>query len=173
MTVPKLFNLAQMSSFTTGTWPVTLALNTLGYNTFIDAGAVNGDTVRYVIYEAGNREYGHGILAISGATIILNRVLQSSTTGLLLNLQGAAIVSLTPGAEDFCRTGAFTLNVSATSTTVADATCTTDSVVLPMPSTANAALSVPSMWISAGVGSFTVQHANNAFVDRTFNYVIR
>ena len=121
MAVPKLFNMAQMTTYTTGVGAVTLVANTPGYNTFISAGVNNGDTVRYAIYEANKREYGYGVVTIAGTTITMTRVFQGSTTGAILDLQGSAIVSLTPAAEDFINPVATILNFGATVGGIVDA----------------------------------------------------
>lgn len=71
--------------------------------------------------------------------------------------------------------GSFTLQTGAGSTTVADGNCASGSVVLPIPTTANAAAEVGNgtMYLSAvSNGSFTFTHANSATTGRTFKYVI-
>ncbi len=65
----------------------------------------------------------------------------------------------------------FTLTAGATSTVVTDASCTTGSIIIPRPTTANAAADLDLMYIVEGSGTFTVHHANNAYTDRTFKYV--
>jgi hypothetical protein len=103
MAAPKLFNLAQMTTYTTGTGPITLIAATPGYRTFTAAGVVNGDLVRYFIYENGAREYGYGVVTVVGATVTMTRTFQGSTTGALISLQGSAVVTLSPTAEDFVK----------------------------------------------------------------------
>jgi hypothetical protein len=68
--------------------------------------------------------------------------------------------------------GTFTLNASATSTTVASPTCMTTSVVLLSPQTADAASDMATTSVVSGQGQFVVTHASNARVDRTFGYVV-
>jgi hypothetical protein len=68
--------------------------------------------------------------------------------------------------------GTFTLAASSTSTTVTDARCVATSVILIMPQTTHAAAGLTTTSIAPGVGSFVVSHANNAYVDRTFSYII-
>jgi hypothetical protein len=68
--------------------------------------------------------------------------------------------------------GQFTLTANATSTVVTNTLCQATSVILVMPVTADAANDLAIMWFAPTAGSFTVNHANNARVDRTFNYVI-
>ncbi len=70
-------------------------------------------------------------------------------------------------------TGSVTLTASATSTVVAEARSGPDSVVLFMPTTANAAAELATMFVSSrGKQTFTITHANNAQTDRTFKYVV-
>lgn len=70
-------------------------------------------------------------------------------------------------------TGTVTLTASTTTTQVDDERAGGDSVILLMPSTANAATAVATTYVSArSKQSFTLTHANNAQTDRTFGYVI-
>ena len=70
-------------------------------------------------------------------------------------------------------TGSVTLTASATSTVVAEARSGPDSVILFMPTTANAAAELATMFVSSrGKQTFTITHANNGQTDRTFKYVV-
>lgn len=70
-------------------------------------------------------------------------------------------------------TGSVTLTASSATTTVSDLRAGQDSVILFMPTTANAAAAVGGLYVSArGKQSFTLTHANNAQTDRTFAYVV-
>ena len=72
-------------------------------------------------------------------------------------------------------TGEFTCTASATTTTVTDYRAGKDSVVLLMPTTANAAAEMGNgtIYISTRAKqSFTVTHASNTQSDRTFGYII-
>ena len=67
--------------------------------------------------------------------------------------------------------GTVTLTPNAALTVVAHPNCGLDSVVLLSPRTANAAAAIPTTWVSAvDRGGFTLSHANNAQVDKTFDY---
>lgn len=71
--------------------------------------------------------------------------------------------------------GIVTLTASAASTAVTDANFAAASVPLFTATTANAAAEIGAgtMYVSARAnGSFTITHANNAQVDRTFLYII-
>jgi hypothetical protein len=71
--------------------------------------------------------------------------------------------------------GSVTLTASAASTVVSDLRAGATSVVLFMPTTANAAAEAAAggFYVSAqGKQTFTITHANNAQTDRTFRYVV-
>ena len=71
--------------------------------------------------------------------------------------------------------GDVTLTASSATTVVADPLAGPDSVILWMPTTANAAAEIGAggMYVSSrGDGTFTITHANNAQNDRTFRYVV-
>lgn len=72
-------------------------------------------------------------------------------------------------------TGSVTLTASAASTAVTDARVGGNSMVLFMPSTANAAAEqgAGTMYVSSvGKQTFTITHANNSQSDRTFSYAV-
>lgn len=68
--------------------------------------------------------------------------------------------------------GTVTLNANATTTTVTAPSCAPTSVVLLMPQTQDAANDMATTSIVASSGQFTITHANNARVDRTFGWVV-
>lgn len=73
-------------------------------------------------------------------------------------------------------TGTFTLTANAGSTQVTAPTCGLSSVILYSPLTAHASAEIGNgtIYISGvALGSFTLTHANNAQVDRTFGYEVR
>jgi hypothetical protein len=70
-------------------------------------------------------------------------------------------------------TGTVTLTASSATTAVTDNRAGGESVILFMPTTANAAAELSTMYVSARAKqAFTITHANNAQTDRTFSYVI-
>lgn len=70
-------------------------------------------------------------------------------------------------------TGTLTLTAAAATTTLTDSRIGATSVVLLMPTTANAAAAIATTYFTAFVkGSCTVNHANNAQVDKTFRYAV-
>lgn len=71
--------------------------------------------------------------------------------------------------------GSVTLAASASTTVVAAPNCSTTSAVFLFPQTAHAGaeLAAGGCYVSAtAAGEFTITHANNAQVDRTFFYRI-
>lgn len=72
-------------------------------------------------------------------------------------------------------TGTFTCTVSAATTAVTDYRAGEDSIILLMPTTANASAEIGNgtIFISTRAKqSFTVTHANNSQSDRTFGYAV-
>ena len=94
----KLFNRAQMTTVSIGTGTLTLGVAVDGFQSFVAAGVLNGDVVRYVIEDGTNWEIGTGTYTATGTT--LSRTLGESSTGALLSLTGAAVVFVGAAAED-------------------------------------------------------------------------
>lgn len=70
-------------------------------------------------------------------------------------------------------TGSFTITANVATTTLSDARIGANSTILLMATTANAAGALATTYFSGfGDGSCTVNHANNAQVDRTFRYAV-
>jgi len=77
------------------------------------------------------------------------------------------------GKQNIC--GEVTLTANSATTTLADELITPNSVVsLDMPMTSNAAAALGTTYFSTPTkGSVTINHANNAQVDRTFRYTVK
>lgn len=72
--------------------------------------------------------------------------------------------------------GSFTLTAGVATTVVMAPNCGLGSNITLRPKTANAAAALATTFITdinTGFGTFTVNHANNAQVDRTFGYSIQ
>ena len=70
-------------------------------------------------------------------------------------------------------TGSVTLTANQATTTLTDMRVGPDSVILFMPTTANAAAELATLYVSSrGQETATLTHANNAQVDRTFAYAV-
>jgi hypothetical protein len=65
----KLYNLARMSSLTTGSGTLVLASPIQGCLSFVNAGVGNGETISYGIIEGANSEVGRGVYTTSGSTL--------------------------------------------------------------------------------------------------------
>lgn len=102
MATAKLFNLARMSTATTGTGTITLGSAVAGFLSFATAGVANGDTVTYAIKDGANSEIGRGVYTATGTTLSRS-VLKSTNANAAISLSGAAEVFITAAAEDFLR----------------------------------------------------------------------
>lgn len=96
-----LYNLARMSTSTTGTGTITLGSAVAPYLTFASAGVQDGETVSYAIYDPPNSECGRGVYTASGTTLTRS-VLRSTNSNSAINLSGNAQVIISALAEDIC-----------------------------------------------------------------------
>lgn len=87
----KLYNLARMTTPTTGTGEITLGAAVAGYLTFNQAGLKEGDTIAYALKDGSGVEIGRGVYSLSGPRLT-RMVLQSSNGNQPLVLSGAAEV---------------------------------------------------------------------------------
>ena len=70
-------------------------------------------------------------------------------------------------------TGTLTLTANVATTTLTYSRIGANSVILLMPMTANAAAALANVYFTAFLkGSCTVNHANNAQVDRSYRFVV-
>ena len=84
---------------TPGTGNITLNASVAPFRTFAASGVPDGTTVPVNIIDGANQEESVVTLSSSG-TVLTNRTLRNSTTGSLLNLTSAAVVSSTVGTDD-------------------------------------------------------------------------
>jgi len=101
MATALLFNLARMTTATTGTGTVTLGSAVTGFLTFTQAGVTDGATVTYAIKDGNASEIGRGVYTASGTTLTRGTILNSTNSNNALNLSGSAEVFITPSAQDF------------------------------------------------------------------------
>lgn len=96
----KLYNLARMTTATTGTGTITLGSAVAGALSFASAGVKNGETVSYAIKDGANSEVGTGVYTSSGTTLS-RTVLKSTNSDAAISLSGSAEVIVTALAQDF------------------------------------------------------------------------
>lgn len=120
-----IFNRVKVSTTTTGTGTITLGSPFVGYQSFSDGGATNGDTVRYVIEDGDNWEIGEGTYSTTGPTIT-RTVLDSSNAGSAISLTGSARVFSAFAVEDITTPGSDPTFNSATITTTLEASNISD-----------------------------------------------
>ena len=102
--MPKLFDLVKVNIATTGTGTVTFgSVFSPEFFTPSEVGAVDGDTVRYVLIDGTDIELGTG--TIGGSVTTMTRTVTRSRVGgiagtSLLNLSGTAYLALTAAAAD-------------------------------------------------------------------------
>lgn len=94
-------NLAKMYSTTTGTGTLTLTTAAPLCNTFANAGVVDGERVRFVIFDpVAGREVSEGIYTASGLTLTRATVISSTNGGSKIDCSGRQTVAITFPAED-------------------------------------------------------------------------
>jgi hypothetical protein len=95
--IAKLYNLARVSTATTGTGTITLGAAVSGYLTFALAGVSDGDVVDYAIKDGANSEIGTGTYTASGTTLT-RTVLKSTNSNNAISLSGSAEVFISPNS---------------------------------------------------------------------------
>jgi hypothetical protein len=114
----KLYNLARMTTATTGTGTITLGAAVSGYLSFSQSGVADGTTVSYGINDGANSEVGTGVYTASGTTLT-RTITKSTNSNAAINLSGTAQVFITPRAEDIANlttANAFTDTTASTNT---------------------------------------------------------
>lgn len=134
-----LYDLARMTTATTGTGTITLgSAATSGGVTFLSfsaAGVADGDTVTYAIADTNASEIGRGVYTASGTTLT-RTVLKSTNSNTAINLSGNAQVFITAAAEDLPAIAVGkALTVSNTLTLAG-----TDSTTMTFPATSSTVL---------------------------------
>ena len=129
----KLLNRAKMTISSTGTGNITLAAAVANFQTFAQAGASDGDVVRYAIEDNNGAAWEIGTAVMSSsATVMARTVSQSSNSGNALNLTSNAVVFGTLAAEDFSDNAApaFVNTIPSTLKLTAGAVSTIDAKAL-------------------------------------------
>lgn len=123
----KLFNLARVTTATTGTGTITLGSNVSGHLTFANAGVTDGQYVTYGIIDGTEAEVGRGLYTASGTTLTRGPI-TSTNSNAAISLSGSAEVFITSIAEDFNAlsntSGQYTVNLAAGSNVTANRTLT-------------------------------------------------
>src|SRR4030095_7500137 len=96
----KLYNLARMTTASTGTGNVTLGSAVPGFLTFAQAGVASGEVISSLLEEGTNRESGRTFYLSSGPTISRDIVLRSTNSNAKISLSGNAQVFIAAAAED-------------------------------------------------------------------------
>lgn len=109
----KLYNLARMTTATTGTGTITLGTAVSGYLTFALAGVANADVVDYAIKDGANSEHGTGTYTSSGTTLTRS-VTKSTNANAEISLSGTAEVFISPRAETLNDASVITTGTLAT-----------------------------------------------------------
>lgn len=94
-----LYNLARVTTATTGTGTITLGTADTGFLTFAQAGVTDGAVVSYGITDGANSEVGTGTYTASGTTLT-RTVIKSTNSDTAISLSGGAKVFITALAED-------------------------------------------------------------------------
>lgn len=116
-----LYNLARVTTATTGTGTITLGAAVSGYLTFALAGASNGDIVSYGIKDGSNSEVGIGTYTSAGTTLT-RTVTKSTNSNAAINLSGSAEVFITARAEDLQHPLLLNTLTASSSATLSDTT---------------------------------------------------
>jgi hypothetical protein len=101
----KLLDRTKFNTSTTGTGDITIgSVSSSAFYLPSEAGAADGDTVRYIVQDGNDIEEGIGTIADSVATLQRTTVTASKVGGSAgtskLNLSGTAVVSLTASGAD-------------------------------------------------------------------------
>jgi len=99
----KLYNLARMTTTTTGSDVITLGTAVAGRLDFETAGVSDGETISYGIVEGNSSEVGRGVYGGSGSTLTRS-VLNSTNSGSPIVLAGSGHVFINALAEDIGNT---------------------------------------------------------------------
>ncbi len=133
-----LHDMAEMTvTGTPGTGTITLGSAVTGYQTFANAGVVDGELVSYSIRDGANWEVGQGTYTASGTTLARGAI-YSSNSNSAISATSAAVVWIAVLAEDLGKT--YTVALTSNNYNVQKSDCgkililptgTTPTVTLP------------------------------------------
>lgn len=98
-----IYNLARMTSTTTGTGTLTLGSAVSGFLSFADAGVPDGASVTYCIDDGANTELGRGVYTSAGTTLSRVTVLASTNSGNKINCSGTEQLSIVISTKELTR----------------------------------------------------------------------
>jgi hypothetical protein len=103
--MPKLFDRVKVNIPTGGTGSITFGpASSTAFLTPTEAGAIDGDTVRYILVDGTDFEEGVGTIFSSAAQMARTTVTKSKIAGVVgstkLNLSGTAVLAFTASASD-------------------------------------------------------------------------
>ncbi len=104
-----LHDMAEMTvTGTPGTGTITLNAAVTGYQTFANAGVIDGELISYSIRDGSNWEVGQGTYTASGTTLTRGAI-YSSNSNSAISATSSAVVWIAVLAEDLGKTYAVTL----------------------------------------------------------------
>jgi hypothetical protein len=130
-----LVDLVKINVTSTGTGPLTLGTPATGYRG--REALVNGGVYSYSIQQSNNWEYGRGTY-LSATKQLVRSVINSSTGGTAIVLQGGAQVALTALASDFASSSEMASAITAAANAATAATAATNAANTATASAANA-----------------------------------
>lgn len=147
-----LYNLARVSTATTGTGTITLGSAISGFLTFALAGVSNGETVAYGISDGANSEVGTGVYTTAGTTLTRS-VTTSTNSNAAINLSGTAQVYILARAQDLLNPANNLSDVASAATARANLSAIKQTLDTPQATTSGAS---KDFTIPTGCKSFTV-----------------
>ena len=165
-----LHDMAEMTvTGTPGTGTITLGSAVTGYQTFANAGVVDGELVSYSIRDGANWEVGQGTYTASGTTLARGAI-YSSNSNSAISATSAAVVWIAALAEEFGKTYAVTLTSNNYNVLQSDCnkilllpTGTTPTVTLPNINTPTIGKCVIGL-VETAAATYTIQAASGGSV---------
>ncbi len=165
-----LHDMAEMTvSGTPGSGTITLGSAVTGYQTFANAGVVDGEFVSYSIRDGSNWEVGQGTYTASGTTLTRGAI-YSSNSNSAISATSAAVVWIAVLAEELGKTYAVTLTSNNYNVLASDCnkilllpTGTTPTVTLPNINAPTIGKCVIGL-VETAAATYTIQAASGGSV---------